>query len=143
MKKLSFISSALLGALLTCNANAAITANRTLCSPQDHDMSTGSFTTICTWARWRRGDDTDAIITLTGKKHVHAECYFAGTNPIAWIRGMKQADVNVVLPGNQFSFDVGYKNDPNYDENQNIVVYLAGFPPTPDNMLTCTFTVSS
>jgi hypothetical protein len=141
MKKISIFSSALLGALLSCSATAnTITANRTLCVPQNHDMNTGPFVTTCSWSRWSRGNDADALITLSGKRSVHAECIYAGTNPIAWVRGMKQADVNVILPGNQFSFNVGYKNDSHYDQNQNIAIYLAGFPPTPDNMLTCTFT---
>lgn len=140
MKKLSFIASTLLGAAVACSAHATLTANRTLCTPQDHDMTTGAFTTVCAWSRWQRGDDADAIITLTGKKNVHADCYYSGSQPIALIRGMKQANVNLVSPGNQFSFDIGYRNDPNYDQNQNIVVYLAGFPPTADNTLTCTFT---
>ena len=138
MKKMSlFLISFSLA--LAANANT-ITANRTICSPQDHDMTTGPFTTTCDWSKWKRGDDADALITLTGKQNVHAECYFMGSDPIAWIRGMKQADVNVIAPPDQFSFDIGYKNDSHYDQNQNLAIYLANFPPSYDNVLTCTFT---
>lgn len=125
-------------------ANAPVLkANRTICYPQDHDMSTGPFTTVCDWNKWSPGDDTDALITLTGKQIVHADCTATGTNSVSSIRGMKQASGLILTnPGTQFGFDVGYNNDSNQDENQNLLIHLkTPLSQDKNTVLTCTFQV--
>lgn len=127
---------------LTACANVAhATANRELCTPQSGDMRKGSLTTTCDWSHWRQSKDLDAVITLHGKRNVHAECELTGPDNMLMAVGKKHAKFMVVTnPGRHFGFDIGYDNYDDGSDNQNIDFYLDTIKPSMDDMLVCTFT---
>lgn len=125
-------------------AYSANMANRALCNPQNQNMAVdGTFISTCEWQKWEGSADADAQITLNGKQVVHAECEFTGPDSIALVRGKKHADVKtMVVPGNKFSFIVGYKNaSDESDDNQNILFYLNTSHPNELDKLVCHFSV--
>ncbi len=142
--KLKIISSvALVSWLVMSSAGASSAlANREICSPQDADMTlTGEFTTVCDWENWRKGSDSNALITLHGGLFVHAVCQFSGSDRVALVSGLKHSDFKpLVAPGNQFSFDIAYRDIPgSFEDNQNILVYLDTRKPGADDKLVCVF----
>jgi len=137
MKKTSLIVLT----LSACFNLAHASANRDLCSPQSGNMSHGSFTTICSWSKWQPSGDLDAIVTLNGKKNVHAECELTGPDNMLMVVGKKHAKFVVIArPGKHFGFDIGYDNYNDSSDNQNIHFYLDTIKPDVDDMLVCSFT---
>ncbi len=130
--------------LTTIQAAPLLGANRELCSPQNANMAQqATFTSKCEWSKLQPGMDSNAQITLNGKKTVHAECEFSGPDSIAMVIGHKHAEFDgLFLPGNKFSFDIKYREtDDVNDDNQNIEFYLKAKKPAESDVLTCQFSV--
>lgn len=139
--------------VLMNSANAAIFANRQLCScatgspPDCTNMAKyESISMTCDWSKWTTGTDANAQITFNGKKTIQASCEFSGPDAVLMITGKKHADVQGVsgMPGNKFNFTINYQQDSSIaDDNQNILIYLTNNNPSKENKLNCNFTTEA